>query len=241
MEIQPDLTLAIAYSGEAKYLSGLLGSIATTADPVSCETIVVHRPAAPPPAELFRAFPRVLFLEEDGATEAALVNQALRLGQGRYLSLWSESLIVKPQALYRLLVLLDDRPELGVVAPRITGNDGMGRANAGPLPGLFHAPPGRPKATPPVAADETPIPAAWLSGQALCFRREVTDDIGLLDGGFRSCYADADFCRRASRAGWRLALLPSAEAIDTASAEETIPSCAKGDLARFLLRAWLPL
>ena len=235
MEIIPDLSLCLAYSGNPQQLHGFLGALAATADPVSFQAIVVYRASTPPPAELFRAFPAVLFFEERAeASPAAAMNQALRLATGRYLSLWQGSILLQPRALYQLLVLLDDRPEIGLVAPRLTGMDGTTLANAGPLPSLFchhlanHQLP---------TEQATPLPAAWLSDRALLFRREVLDDIGPLDSGFRTCYADADFCRRAALAGWRLALYPAAVAIDSAPVSQ--PSCPTGDLARFLLRKWL--
>ncbi len=233
MEITPDLSLCLVYSGQPEQLHGFLGALATTADPVAYQAIVVYRRDHPPTAGLFRAFPAVLFLEEEaGATQAAALNQALRLATGRYLSFWADSLLLQPQSLYRLLVLLDDRPELGLAAPRLTAPDGTSLANAGPLPGLFRRPP-----LPLPVGQETPFPAAWLSDRALLFRREVLDDIGLLDPGFRVSYADADFCRRAAHAGWRLALYPAAVAVDSAP-----PAAAPhrgGDLARFLFRQWL--
>lgn len=234
MEITPDLSLCLAYSGAPERLHGFLTSLAETADPVACEAIVVYRASLPPPTEIFRAFPAVLFLEErDEATPAAALNQALRLAKGRYLSLWADAILLRPQTLYRLLVLLDDRPELGIAAPCLTGTDGAALTNAGPLPSLFrHQPEGQLP-----AGQETPIAAASLSDRALILRREMLDDIGPLDNGFHNAYADADLCRRATLGGWRLALLPAAVAIDTAPLPPL--SGAWGDLARFLLRRWL--
>lgn len=235
MEIIPDLSLCLAYSGNPEQLHGFLAALAATADPVSYQAIVVYRTAEPPPAELFRAFPAVLFLEErDDASRAAALNQALHLATGRYLSLWRDTIVLQPRTLYLLLMLLDDRPELGAVAPRLMTPDDSAVVNAGPLPSLFrHQLIGQGPTTP-----ENPIlPAAWLSDRALLFRREVLDDIGPLDSGFQGCYADADFCRRAAREGWRLALYPAASAIDNAPTAQ--PSYTTGDLARFLLRKWL--
>jgi GT2 family glycosyltransferase len=234
MEIIPDLSLCLAYSGSPEQLHDFLAALVTTADPVACEAIVVYRASTPPPAELFRTHPAVLFFEErDDATAVAAMNQALRLAKGRYLSLWQDSIRLQPRTLYQLLTLLDDRPELGLIAPRLVTPDHTTLSNAGPLPSLFrHQPDGQ------IPAEQaTPLPAAWLSGQALIFRREVLDDIGPLDNGFRAGYADADFCRRAASEGWRLALDPAAVAIDSTPADH--PSPCAGDLARFLLRKWL--
>ncbi|MEW6594550.1 MAG: glycosyltransferase [Thermodesulfobacteriota bacterium] len=236
MEITPDLSLCLLYNSSPEQLRGFLASLNATADPVACEAIVVYRTATPPPAEIFRTFPTVLFFEEqDDATPAAAMNKALRLARGRYLSLWADSILLQPQTLYRLLTLLDDRPELGIIAPRLISSDGAVLANAGPLPSLFRRHPTDRLPT----GQQLPVPAAWLSDRALVLRREVVDDIGFLDSGFRRGCADADLCRRASREGWRLALYPASVAMESAPA--TPPACSGGDLARFLLRKWLAI
>lgn len=237
MEITPDLSLCLAYNGSPERLHGFLGALAETADPVACETIVVYRAHEPPPADLLAAYPAVLFLEErDDTTPAAALNQALRLARGRYLSLWQDSILLQTRTLYQLLALLDDRPEVGLVAPRLVAPDNTSLANAGPLPTLFRS--HRPEGQIP-AGQQAPLPAAWLSDQALLFRREVVDDIGPLDSGFRSGYADADFCRRAALDGWRLVLLPTAMAMVSAPKADGPSPCTTGDLIRFLLRKWL--
>lgn len=43
-----------------------------------------------------------------------------------------------------------------------------------------------------------------VMGAFFAIRREVLDEIGLLDDGFFMWYEEVDFCRRAVRAGWRV-------------------------------------
>ncbi|HEV2842330.1 MAG TPA: glycosyltransferase family 2 protein [Chthoniobacterales bacterium] len=66
----------------------------------------------------------------------------------------------------------------------------------------------------PLAADgdnrteARPIRCDWVSGAALCVRREVLQAIGLLDEGFFLYFEEVDFCKRAGRAGWEVWMLP---------------------------------
>ena len=46
---------------------------------------------------------------------------------------------------------------------------------------------------------------------AVLLRREVIEQVGLLDEGFFLYYEDMDYCRRMRRAGWRLRLCPQAQ------------------------------
>ena len=48
----------------------------------------------------------------------------------------------------------------------------------------------------------------YVTGCALMARREVIDQIGMLDPSYRAYYEDADFCMRARRAGWRIRYAP---------------------------------
>lgn len=42
----------------------------------------------------------------------------------------------------------------------------------------------------------------WLAGASLIVRRQVLEDIGLIDDGFFLYFEETDFCLRAARAGW---------------------------------------
>lgn len=55
-------------------------------------------------------------------------------------------------------------------------------------------------AAPPVR-DET-FQTDWVSGASLMIRREVFQDIGLLDEGYYTYFDDMDFCFNARKAGW---------------------------------------
>lgn len=48
----------------------------------------------------------------------------------------------------------------------------------------------------------------YVIGASMLVRRDVFDAIGLLDERFFLYWEDADFCRRAVRAGWRLTVAP---------------------------------
>jgi GT2 family glycosyltransferase len=51
----------------------------------------------------------------------------------------------------------------------------------------------------------------YVSGCALLARREVFERVGLLDTAYRAYFEDADLCRRAARAGFRIRYVPTAK------------------------------
>jgi N-acetylglucosaminyl-diphospho-decaprenol L-rhamnosyltransferase len=56
---------------------------------------------------------------------------------------------------------------------------------------------------------EEPAQAQWLSGCSLMIRREVFEQIGLMDEQFFLYYEETDFCKRAQQAGWERWYAPS--------------------------------
>jgi N-acetylglucosaminyl-diphospho-decaprenol L-rhamnosyltransferase len=55
---------------------------------------------------------------------------------------------------------------------------------------------------------DEPTPVDWVSGAAMMIRKEVFDDIGLLDDGYFLYFDDVDFCFRAREAGWQVYYVP---------------------------------
>lgn len=69
---------------------------------------------------------------------------------------------------------------------------------------------------------EEPFACDWVSGACFAVRREVFETIGLLDEGFFLYFEEVDFCRRASRAGWKVYHLPQARVMHVEGASTGI-------------------
>jgi N-acetylglucosaminyl-diphospho-decaprenol L-rhamnosyltransferase len=70
--------------------------------------------------------------------------------------------------------------------------------------------------------DETPTeptPTDWLLGAFLFLRREMLDDLGGFDEGYRLYGEDIDLAYRAARAGWERWYVPEAQATHAHAAE----------------------
>lgn len=52
------------------------------------------------------------------------------------------------------------------------------------------------------------IPCDWVEGACLAIKREVVETVGLLDPIYDSFYEEIDWCRRARRFGYQVALVP---------------------------------
>jgi GT2 family glycosyltransferase len=65
-----------------------------------------------------------------------------------------------------------------------------------------------PKSVIAIPPGDAPYQADWLSGSSLMIRREVFDDIGLMDEAYFLYFEESDFCLQAQRKGWELWYVP---------------------------------
>ncbi len=77
-----------------------------------------------------------------------------------------------------------------------------------------------------------PMPVDWVVGASMMIRKEVFDDIGLMDEGYFLYFDEVDFCLRARRAGWPTHYVPSSAVVHLLGASTGISDTRK-KLPRF--------
>lgn len=137
----------------------------------------------------------------------------------QYFLLLNADTIVRPNALKALVDFMDQNPNVGIAGSRLEDPDGTpqrsvfrfhsplsefeGGLKLGPVSRLLSrwivAPP------PPLQSCE----AQWVSGASMIIRKEVFQDIGLLDEGYYTYFEDIDLCFRARKAGWPIWYVPA--------------------------------
>jgi GT2 family glycosyltransferase len=151
---------------------------------------------------------------------AAACNQAVRAAAGRHILILNADTLVRPGALDALVEFMDSHPGTGIAAPKLLYPDGrlqVSTANEMNLWTIFLQ---------QTLLDRLRVFGKYFlldwdhdsvrdvpqaSGAALCVRREVFDAVGLFDEGYFMYCEDTDFELRASRAGWKITYVPSAE------------------------------
>jgi GT2 family glycosyltransferase len=133
--------------------------------------------------------------------------------------------IVRPGAITSLARFFAEHPRAGIVGSQIEDIDGnpMGGGGAHRLPtplteldaaariGLITRLVGRHAMS--VEHCAVPQRCEWVSGAAMTVRREVFEQVGLLDDGFFLYFDELDFCRRALLAGWEIWHLPESRVV----------------------------
>ena len=211
MESEIDCTVCVA-SKNSKNINRFLNSLFDHADPVSLQVIVVNMGAEKSLDFIGANFPDVVIFESNVEESPAKAwNRALRLGRGRYASVWRDEAMLRPAALRSLIDFLDDNPDAGLAGPQLVTLDDRPLVSAALFPSLFSllfSGAGLTGTVFPQPEGSSPAEIEWLPSVGLVFNGQALDDIGFFDEKF-SCYESLEYCWRMRRAGWHVHLIPA--------------------------------
>ena len=184
----------------------------------SAEIIVVDSGSGDGSAAMIRKqYPSVQLLAQmDNVGFTRGNNIALARARGRCILLLNPDTEVRPDAINKLLRVLDETPRAGIVGPHTLNTDGSHQSTRRRFPtlmtGIFESSWLAPYAPASVerdyrmldSDDSAILEADWVQGSALMMRREVYETIGGLDEAYTMYSEELDYCRRAKSAGWRV-------------------------------------
>lgn len=140
-----------------------------------------------------------------------------------YVILLNPDTVVRPNAFTTLLNFMERHPEVGIAGSRSENPDGSPQlccfrfpnwinefSNAlalGVVDRLLH----RHLTRVPISDEAHEID--WVSGASMIIRREVLDDVGLMDEGYFLYFEETDLTLRARRAGWTCWYVPQSRII----------------------------
>ena len=203
-------------------LRGCLASIAAHEDRGALDVWVVDNASTDGTAAMVAAeFPwaRLVALD-DNPGFAAGNNVALRRAVGDVCILLNPDTELHGAALTTLAAYLRAHPAVGVVGPRLENPDGS-RQSAGfappslfqvwydlvPWPRRFYD--SRLNGRYPDAPTDTAYAVGFPLGACLAVRRDVLDQVGLLDEAYGMYMEELDFCARVRAAGYAVMILPT--------------------------------
>lgn len=137
-----------------------------------------------------------------------------------YVILMNPDAHIKRYALSNLVDFMEEHPEAGIAGSRLEDEDGTQQNGAFRFPNattetldgfrlgvLTNAFKERDLRYDHLGDD--PVPVDWVVGASMIIRKEVFDDVGLLDESYFLYFDEVDFCLRAHRAGWKAYHVPS--------------------------------
>lgn len=215
---QPDLTISIVSANNLDLLLPCLQSIVDTTHNSSLEIWVVDNASKDGTAAAVEAaFPEIKVIHNESRQGFSTNNNlVLDKALGRYAILLNDDTLVKDGALDQMIEFMDTHLEAGAVSCAQTNPDGSWQHAFGHFPhpfieGLW---PSANWSHRLVRRQEEPFEVDWVCGAAMLVRRQILEQVGILDIAFDPIYSEeVDWCYRIKQAGWKIFVLPHAQII----------------------------
>lgn len=161
--------------------------------------------------------------------------------------------IVRQGVLGYLLEIVRTRKDIGIIGPCLEDREGVSQvscfryispvsellsaARTGPITRIFAN-----WEVPVFPLPEVVTEADWVSFACALIRREVFDDIGVLDEGYYLYFDDVDYCRSARNSGWHVLYAPGARVVHLEGQSNEAPESARRRRRRpeywYFSRSW---
>lgn len=147
--------------------------------------------------------------------------------QPDYVLLLNPDTVPQTGAVKALVEFLNSHPKVGIAGSLLEFPDGTPQTSAFRFPTvageLEHGARFRPiskilasqRISMPIAREAHP--ADWVTGASMMIRRQVIEDIGMLDEGYFLYFEEVDYCRRAADADWTCWFVPQSRVIHLVS------------------------
>jgi hypothetical protein len=220
-----DLSVVIVNHNTIALLRDCLGSLRTERESLKLQVIVVDNGSRDGSPDMVREqFPNVTLIRNEANEGFARPNnQGLKVADGRYFMLLNSDTIVRPDSLRTLVAFMDNHPDVGACGPRLVNPDGTLQRSCRSFPSLwrhFCDMSGLENLLPGIFgnfetrfAHDRDAEVDQPMGAALLVRSEVVQQVGYLDERFKIYYNEVDWCRRITKAGWKISFVHDAEII----------------------------
>jgi len=162
-----------------------------------------------------------------------VIERAMQSGdEPDYFLLLNSDTLVTNEALTSLINFMDCHPKAGIAGSKLLTETGENQCSPFRFPGISSEFDQGLKlgmvshllsrwcVSMPPPQHETQVD--WVSGASMILRRQMLDQIGLLDEGFFTYFEDMDFCQRAHYAGWEVWYVPQSRVIHLEGASSGI-------------------
>ncbi len=224
-----DLSVVMVSYNTRDLMQQALRTVIEASAGLQVEITVVDNASHDGSADMVEAeFPQVTLIRNSANVGFATANNAVfRRGHGRYVLLLNTDTIIRPDTLRCLMEFLDNHPETAAAGCKILNPDGtlqLESRRGFPTPaaafckltGLSRLFPNSPRLArynltflDPEEVSEVDA----LSGSCMMVRREVLEEVGLLDEAYFMYGEDLDWCYRMREAGWKIHYVPQTEII----------------------------
>ncbi|MBI1742249.1 exopolysaccharide biosynthesis polyprenyl glycosylphosphotransferase [Candidatus Acetothermia bacterium] len=225
----PDCSIIVVNYNSGRWLQDCLRSVQQKSKGTSFEVLVVDNGSTDGSLSLLnRNFPNAKVIKnEKNEGLAKALNQGIRASRGRYVLWLNPDVIFLSEALEDWLKFMDEHAEIGISGPKVYDDETRQSVQLScrsfpsylnylfsrysPLTQIF---PDNRFSRNFLLSDfdhNQTRSVDWVSGCCMLLRREMLEQIGLLDEGYPLFFEDVDICYRAHQAGWQVVYHPVLE------------------------------
>jgi len=219
-----DISVVIATWNAESFLEVCLHSIYENTLKVSFEMVVVDNASVDGTLKMLAAFPEIKVIKnQTNRGVAPARNQGMKEAKGRYILLLDADTTVKPEALDVLVEFMDKNPQVGLAGPKLVSSKGELQLTCRHFPTIFSKVLRRVPFSLARELLKKEFLADWahdsvrevdyVIGACQIIRREVFEDVSLLDERIFYGPEDIDYCIRMWRKGWAVCYNPSATVV----------------------------
>jgi GT2 family glycosyltransferase/lipopolysaccharide/colanic/teichoic acid biosynthesis glycosyltransferase len=250
----PRLAIVIVGYNTRKLVRRCLESLRAFPPRCSWEALVVDNASGDGSVAMLRQeFPWVRVLaNRHNLGYSAAVNQGLDGTHGDYVLVLNPDIVVREQALDRMLDFMDAHPEAGIAGAKLLNTDGTLQYSCRSFYTLAtlilrRTPLGRLLPRSRVIRHHLmldydhaePRSVDWVIGACMLVRRSAAEAVGGMDERFFLYFEDVDWCYRMGRQGWKVYYVPQSEMVHEYRRDSAKPRLSRsfwahlGSLLRF--------
>lgn len=240
-----DLTVVIINYQTPDMLVNCLVSLMPNLDGISSKVIVIDNASGDNSVEIIREWMRCnnknsrvsLICSSDNAGFSAGNNIGLNKTKSKFYLFLNSDTLVQDGAIQIIFDVMSTNKNIGIVTPRLEWPNHIPQESCF----HFHSPVsefisssqtgfitrGLEKYNVPIPVKDALTMPDWSSFACVLIRKEVFDDIGLMDDGYFMYFEDAEFCYRAKKAGWKIINEPSAHVVHLRGGSSPVKENAK--------------
>jgi GT2 family glycosyltransferase len=215
----PDITFVTVNYNTRSLVEDLLGFFSSVELPFSHTLVVVDNGSKDGSHELLAHQDKMVYIPAgENLGYGRAINRGIRASESRYVCVLNTDVVLSGETLVRLWEFMEQNPEVGIVAPRITSRDGSTQgfifhksmfSNIFPLTNRLRTSLLKMK----LARSSSPMKVQGVLGAFFLARRSLAPDGMLFDEDFFFYFEDTDLAHRLFEAGVICFALPSCSVI----------------------------